>query len=249
MKSHITVTKKILEYFSHQDIDEKGESDFIYFWELDSGLIDKKRIRYFGTHPGYYRDEIEDYLSKIYEGNFSRLVKDIIFGNRDIGTFSFDEIKAITKFAFSMRYRNKQLQDKIVDALGKKKLKIDQNDIISTIECLKNDLSASYIVLFEAKDSMFVLPFNCMIKVKNFYNISYVLPISPSYAIGLKIGETTDKIFRDKILLTESEVDLLNHSAIKFEEISSKLIIGFTLEQLEKLKKERESYGHIKFEA
>ena len=66
--SHIQITQRLLDNFSHTIIDNyKGHPtplDYVFFLDLNDFRIGVERVRLFGAECGFYSDESEDLLSK-----------------------------------------------------------------------------------------------------------------------------------------------------------------------------------------
>ena len=251
VKSHIQITKKLLFYFSHKDFDEKGEGSFVYFLNLYNFEIGNKRINDFGTSLGYYSKDIENILNKQYENGFGSFIKKIIMGNAEINKITHLEMNSAAKFAFSSRFRKQQLHDDLIDHFAKKGERIDTSNIIQSIELIPNDIKCDYLVLLRNKTCKnYVAPFNCLMNVRNFYGLDYVLPISPKIALGFA-NLNYPKSGCCEISVTEKDVEILNFCAFNTEKLNIGLIVSIDKETLIDLIKYREESqnGHVKFQA
>lgn len=250
-KSHIQITKKLLFYFSHRDFDNKGEGSFVYFLNLTNFEIECKRISDFGTSIRYYNEKIEDLLNNHYENSFGSLIKKIIIGKASVNEITPSEMGSAAKFAFSSRFRRKQLHADLREYFDKHGKTIGTTNIIKSIELIENDIKPDYLLLLRnATSRNFVVPFNCLMNVRNFHDLKYVLPISPSIALGF-VGVECLKSGCFEINVTQKEVEIVNYCAFRTELQNNGFVISKDKESLRNLMQYREESknGYFKFKA
>lgn len=230
MKSHIIVPRSFIKYWGVY----RDNKIYVDFYELKSGVFDVKEESELLTHPNYYSQEIENFLSSSVEKPLGDLRNKLIdfFEKKEEMSISKKMIKNI-RIAFTiMLIRNEKIVENVNNLFFEDygfREDSSLNDVIHAIGKIGKFYLTSGLTFMPVRNisnHFFIIPSNWVIgflSVKD--EDTMFLPLTPEIGVIF----TNDKEFvtqarNAKVMYIQDDIlaDWFNNSLISSELVSSK---------------------------
>ena len=206
INSHIINSKFIMKQFKISSTDGQ-----VHILDMSNLKLSRKGPGELGTEEGYYDDETEKYLSDLYEGPLSRLLK-ILINNPDYD-FNQDDCNLIGDFLVALYARDPDIlpktYEKTVVAKGLN-IPINASDIVRTCENtrLRNMFFDDHFPMLLINNSSldFISSvYGCSVTInKDSGQTCWYLPLTPRLAIQFIHNSDWERIFNE---VTHGEIN------------------------------------------